>query len=353
LIPLVAQTPKGLIRKSSEELLGSIVHWQEPEYPAIARAAKAGGTVVVELIVDTDGSVRSARAISGHPFLQGSVVRAAQAWRFNPTLVNNRAVRVIGRVSYDFPEHKPKSNAKPLPQLEKAVRRSPKSSSARRELGRAYLAFGRYEDAARELATATRLAPRDAAGYQLLGMAYTRLFRYREALTAFITADQYLPRSAELLQAIGFSHMSLGDYEEALKAFKRSLETDEPIVSSYFMIGKCYVLLDRPAEAISYYQQGLARYSNDVGHYGLGEAYLEVGRYTEAIVEFKQALELSDGPGKATTHYQLGRAYLKSGDKAAAMKEYELIKQSREDLAEMLIEEIRLHTIQENRTRGD
>src|SRR6266498_1535094 len=41
-----------------------------PPYPPIARAAHASGSVTVEVTIDEEGNVVSARAVSGHPLLQ-------------------------------------------------------------------------------------------------------------------------------------------------------------------------------------------------------------------------------------------------------------------------------------------
>ncbi len=78
-----------------------------------------------------------------------------------------------------------------------------------------------------------------------------------------------------------------------------------------------------------------------MSHYGLVEAYLTLEQYADAINEFKEAIKLSDGPGKAESHYHLGLAHLRAGDIASALKEYEILKPRRADLAERLLEEIK------------
>jgi tetratricopeptide (TPR) repeat protein len=103
-----------------------------------------------------------------------------------------------------------------------------------------------------------------------------------------------------------------------------------------------HVMLNRPAEAIAPSKEGLAKYpDSDMGHYGLGEAYLALEQYLDAINEFKQAIKLSDGPGKAVTHFQLGLAYLGAEDKKSALEEYKILKPVRADLAEQLLQNIR------------
>ena len=73
-----------------------------PSYPAIARAAHVSGTVEVKLIIDIDGKVIAAVAISGHPLLQATSVKAARDSSFTPTKWEGRPVKVIGVVQYNF-----------------------------------------------------------------------------------------------------------------------------------------------------------------------------------------------------------------------------------------------------------
>jgi TonB family protein len=74
----------------------------QPAYPAIAKAARAQGTVVVQVVIDEAGYVESARAVSGHPLLQQTAVEAARQARFSPTLLSGRPIKVSGVVTYQF-----------------------------------------------------------------------------------------------------------------------------------------------------------------------------------------------------------------------------------------------------------
>jgi len=79
-----------------------VISKPQPAYPAIAKAAHVQGTVVVEIVVDEEGKVMAAQAQSGHPLLQASAVSAARAARFKPALVEGKAVKLSGVVSYNF-----------------------------------------------------------------------------------------------------------------------------------------------------------------------------------------------------------------------------------------------------------
>lgn len=74
----------------------------KPPYPPIAKAAKASGTVVVQVVVDETGKVITARAVSGHPLLRASAEQAARQATFAPTVVSGKPVKVSGTITYDF-----------------------------------------------------------------------------------------------------------------------------------------------------------------------------------------------------------------------------------------------------------
>jgi TonB family protein len=84
-------------------LNGKAITLPAPPYPPIARAAKASGTVVVQVTLDEQGNVISARAVSGHPLLQAAAVAAARNAKFSPTRLSGEPVRVTGVITYNFP----------------------------------------------------------------------------------------------------------------------------------------------------------------------------------------------------------------------------------------------------------
>lgn len=83
-------------------LNGKVVSSAAPEYPEIAKAARATGTVVVQIVIDEEGRVISASAVSGHPLLQQAAVAAVRQWRFSPTHLSGQPVKVAGVVNVNF-----------------------------------------------------------------------------------------------------------------------------------------------------------------------------------------------------------------------------------------------------------
>jgi TonB family protein len=84
------------------ELNGKAISLPVPRYPEIARAAKASGSVTVEVAIDETGHVVEARAVSGHPLLQAAAVDAARQAVFAPTRLKGEPVRVAGELVYNF-----------------------------------------------------------------------------------------------------------------------------------------------------------------------------------------------------------------------------------------------------------
>ncbi len=79
-------------------LNGKAIYLPVPEAPA----GDANGGVIVAILVDEQGSVVDARAVSGPQHLQPAAVAAARLARFSPTLLMGEPVKVNGTLSYNF-----------------------------------------------------------------------------------------------------------------------------------------------------------------------------------------------------------------------------------------------------------
>ena len=92
----------GMPPISGGVLNGKAISLPRPAYPAIARAARASGTVTVQATIDEHGCVISSRAVSGHPLLQIAAVQAARQACFSPTRLSGQPVKVTGVIIYNF-----------------------------------------------------------------------------------------------------------------------------------------------------------------------------------------------------------------------------------------------------------
>jgi len=55
-----------------------------PMYPELAKKMAIVGAVKVEMVIDAGGTVKSAKAVGGHPLLIPAAVDAAKKWRYEP-----------------------------------------------------------------------------------------------------------------------------------------------------------------------------------------------------------------------------------------------------------------------------
>lgn len=73
-----------------------------PAYPEEATAASVAGTVTVKIVLDEDGKVETAEAVSGHTLLRQAAVDAAYKASFPPTMLSGQPVKLSGVITYNF-----------------------------------------------------------------------------------------------------------------------------------------------------------------------------------------------------------------------------------------------------------
>jgi len=73
-----------------------------PVYPAIAQIAKVEGTVEVDAVIDEEGKVVQARAVSGPPLLLAAALQAVLKWRYEPTYLDGMPVSIQMTVEVGF-----------------------------------------------------------------------------------------------------------------------------------------------------------------------------------------------------------------------------------------------------------
>lgn len=98
--PPTPQVPKTL--KVSVVLNSRALSLPQPSYPPIAKSTRTQGTVIVQVLIDEEGTVTQAKASSGHPFLVPAAERAALRARFSPTILGDQKVKVQGVITYNF-----------------------------------------------------------------------------------------------------------------------------------------------------------------------------------------------------------------------------------------------------------
>jgi protein TonB len=100
--PAPTPVPPVKILKVSRVLNSQALALPPPSYPPIARQTRTQGTVIVQVLIDEEGKVISAKATSGHVLLIPAAQTAALRARFSPTVLGDQKVKVQGVITYIF-----------------------------------------------------------------------------------------------------------------------------------------------------------------------------------------------------------------------------------------------------------
>jgi hypothetical protein len=99
-----SQTKKKNISKviSLGVVNGRAINLVQPKFPLAAKAVNVRGTVNVSILIDEEGKVIEAKAVSGHLLLRANSVAAALKSTFNPVIMSGNPVRVRATIVYKY-----------------------------------------------------------------------------------------------------------------------------------------------------------------------------------------------------------------------------------------------------------
>jgi Ca-activated chloride channel homolog len=98
-LPMLPNSTKPI---SGGVINGKATNLPKPVFPAAARAVNASGAVSIQVIVDENGNIVSASAVSGHPLLRQAAEKAARNAKFSPTMISGQPVKITGIITYNF-----------------------------------------------------------------------------------------------------------------------------------------------------------------------------------------------------------------------------------------------------------
>ncbi len=100
--PRVVPDVKTVFHLPSTLAQGLLLNKVVPQYPQLAIAMRAEGTVVLAATISKDGAIEHLRVVSGPPVLQQAAVDAVSRWRYRPYLLNGNPVEVETTVNVVF-----------------------------------------------------------------------------------------------------------------------------------------------------------------------------------------------------------------------------------------------------------
>ena len=247
------------------------------------------------------------------------------------------------------------------------VAKCPGNARARGNLGRAYLALGRWEEAIAECRQELQLAPtyngdaranlgraltelgRPAAAlpyfeaalrlrpesfdvHNNFGVALAALGRWPEAVAQYETALRLRPDDAELHNNFANALAKLGRLPEALAHYETAAKLEPGFVSAEVNWGRALAEAGRTPEALPHFEKVLRLRPDAAAHADLANALAAAGRAEEAIPHYAAALRLQ--PDSALDHFGLGNAFARLNRLPEAISEYRAAVQLQPGLAE-------------------
>jgi TonB family protein len=248
------ESPK-IIRKSGGVLQGSVTRRVEPAYPPLAKTARVSGAVVVEVTVDEEGKVISARSVSGHPLLKAAAETAARGWEFKPTLLQGTPVKVIGTITFNFQLY----SQEDIERMKQRIAETPNDAELYGELADIYMDMGKSEEALGAYRQALALEPKDVDAWMGLGNAEKRLGHLEAAIEAFkqVTQISANPNYATVaLNRLAEIYFEQQRYQEVVEAYKQASAYDPDYDwGDYMRLATAYLKLGDKQSAMEQYRK--------------------------------------------------------------------------------------------------
>jgi TonB family protein len=109
--PIASGTPDtaaGVTRNASENVQMSadtseiVSHSVRPGYPLLARQMKVQGSVILQALINRDGSIQDLHVLAGPPILASAAQEAVRQWRFKPHFQGAEPVETQAKITVNF-----------------------------------------------------------------------------------------------------------------------------------------------------------------------------------------------------------------------------------------------------------
>ena len=207
--------------------------------------------------------------------------------------------------------------ADPVPQLERALAKTPDDPKVNLALGVAYLERGDAARALERLRHAVKVAPDFADAHNWLGVALLDGADFPQGIASLRKAIALDPKHTRAYANLGLALAKSGELDEAVEVFRKALALDPESIAAHFNLGMALREKGDLEAALQHLRRVVeADRDNAATHYELGQTLRQSGELGGAIAAFERALEID--PELREGYYSLGAALKQQG--AAARK---------------------------------
>jgi tetratricopeptide (TPR) repeat protein len=131
------------------------------------------------------------------------------------------------------------------------------------------------------------------AHYQM-GLSYINEGKKQMAFVEFQKAIELHADNKDALNALGVVYLEFDDLQNAEETFLKAIRVDEKFSEAYSNLGATYGRMGRWSDAISAFKEAIKNYfykRPDIAYNGLGDAYYRSGRFDDAIDSYDNAIK--------------------------------------------------------------
>lgn len=213
--------------------------------------------------------------------------------------------------------------------LVQETERDPQSATAANRfvfVGHVFFLDAQYLDAAIAWKKADALRPLDERDRFTLAMAYIKLMQAKWAREELERLRKAYPGNALYLYWLGRLDYDAQAYHEAITRFQEVVRLDPKMMRAYENLGLCYDYLGRYSEAIENYRRAVELNRVQASpspwpHLNFGLTLMALNRFDDAETQFREAIR-HDGTF-AQAHYQLGQVLQKKNELESAVQEFQ------------------------------
>ncbi len=98
--PTAAAQPR--VRVSQQVSEARVIKRVPPEYPAMAQRSRMTGKVELDAVIDSSGNVQDVVVAQGNPVLADAALKAVKQWKYQPYMLDGKAVEVDTHITVVF-----------------------------------------------------------------------------------------------------------------------------------------------------------------------------------------------------------------------------------------------------------
>lgn len=207
--------------------------------------------------------------------------------------------------------------------FESAAAIDPENDQVFWNMGIVHMEMRKFDRARDDLQKAVSLNSSSASYQEKLGTVLMELKDWEGAKTALEGAVKNDPSLFKAYYKLGQTLERLDDQQNALKMYTEAIQKGPRLLEAYSSLGRLYADLGYLDYAVQVFQEAFkvaltGTEEEALVHYLLGTVYQEKKKYTEAIREFRAALDVV--PGMRDALFSLGWTYLLTKEKEEAKR---------------------------------